>query len=542
VTASPRSVVHARPPRGAVGRIRGGDRAEDLEGFLEDAAHYPGGHARGIWFPSNEAEVATVVRGASRLLVIGAQSSLTGGATPFGDVLLSTARLDAITAWTRTSVVVQPGVVLSTLLAEVAARGLYYPPAPTYDGATVGGTVATNAAGAATFKYGTTRRWIEALTVVLANGDVLDLHRGECIADADGTFTIVTTDGTTHRLELPSYRLPDVPKVSSGYHVAPGMDLMDLFIGSEGTLGIVTSIELRLLAHPVAWFVGFVPVRDDDGVLRLVEALRTESQRTWADADPKGIDVAAIEYMDHRCIELLREDKADERVGVTLPPDTGTGVLFQAELDPATTTDAAYEELARAGDPTLDTALVRLCRVLQRHGVLEATIPALPGELARRQALFALREAVPAAVNRRIGEAQRTIDPTISKSGGDVIVPFPRLREALGRYRATLDRLGLDYAIWGHISDGNLHPNVLPRSSEEMRRAREAQLEIGTIAIELGGCPMSEHGTGRNAVKQLLLERLYGSAGLAAMRRVKRVLDPAGILAPGVMLPDPSSA
>src|SRR5207253_2312316 len=102
------------------------------------------------------------------------------------------------------------------------------------------------------------------------------------------------------------------------------------------------------------------------------------------------------------------------------------------------------------------------------QGLFDVTIPALPGDAARRHALFALREAVPDAVNRRIGEAQRTVDPTICKSGGDVIVPFARLREAFTRYRAALDRRDLDYAIWGHISDGNLHPNVIPRSGDEM--------------------------------------------------------------------------
>ena len=109
------------------------------------------------------------------------------------------------------------------------------------------------------------------------------------------------------------------------------------------------------------------------------------------------------------------------------------------------------------------------------------------------------------------------------------------MAESLERYRRVLDEAGLDHAIWGHISDGNFHPNIIARSGEEMARAREAQLEMGRIAIELGGSPMSEHGTGRSPVKQELLLSLYGEDGVAEMRAVKAALDPSGKLAPGVM-------
>jgi D-lactate dehydrogenase (cytochrome) len=175
--------------------------------------------------------------------------------------------------------------------------------------------------------------------------------------------------------------------------------------------------------------------------------------------------------------------------------------------------------------------------VLARHSVLHTTVAALPGELTRRAALFALREAVPLAVNRRVAVAQRTLDPTLAKSGGDVVVPVDRLAELLRAMRTILTDLDLDYAIWGHLSDGNLHPNVLPRRPEDGPRAAAAQLAIGAAAIALGGSPLSEHGVGRSPVKQELLQRLYGATGIAAMRRVKAALDPDGILAPGVIFP-----
>ena len=147
-------------------------------------------------------------------------------------------------------------------------------------------------------------------------------------------------------------------------------------------------------------------------------------------------------------------------------------MLFQvaraSDVDPA----RAAADIARSDDPTSDTTLGRLCRLLAAHDVLATTIPALPGEDERRRALFALREAVPEAVNRRVAEAQRTIDPTLAKSGGDVIVPVEAVAELVARSRATLAALELDHAIWGHLSDGNLHPNVLPTAPRTARRRR----------------------------------------------------------------------
>jgi D-lactate dehydrogenase (cytochrome) len=536
IPGSERAVVIAtRVARGEAARARVLTAPDEILPFLDDAAHYPGGRAEAVYLPGSEAEVAAVVREAPRVVVSAAQSSLTGGATPQGGVVLSLSRMKRVLEWGEEAVRVEAGVVLADLDAELRSRNLYYPPIPTYDGATVGGTVATNAAGAATFKYGSTRDWVEAITVVLADGDVLDLRRGECVADASGVFEFGCTSGRRITIPLPTYRMPDVPKRSAGYHAAPGMDLVDLFIGSEGTLGVITEIELRLAPGRPAWFCGLVPVTNDDRALALVAALRSASKETWRSQDAHGIDVAAVEYVDRRCLELLREDRIDAQLGFTWPQDAGAALIFQAELPADATRDAAFSELGHLDDLSRDTRLLRICRLLVEHEVFDVTAPILPGERARRDALLKLREAVPAAVNRRVRERQREIDPSISKSGGDVIVPFPRVGESLRAYRQILSRRGLDHAIWGHISDGNFHPNALPESREQMLRAKEAQLEIGRAAIALDGCPLSEHGVGRNPVKQALLSELYGERGIEEMRAVKRALDPTGKLAPGVL-------
>src|SRR5262249_36374317 len=149
------------------------------------------GHASGVIAPATEAELAEAIRTSPTVLPIGAQSSLTGGATPRGETVISTARFNRILAIDRDRVRVQAGVTLAELDAALAAAGKIYPPAPTFTGAFVGGTIATNAAGAATFKYGTTRHWVIAVTVVLPSGDVLDIERGQVHASHEGSFEIV---------------------------------------------------------------------------------------------------------------------------------------------------------------------------------------------------------------------------------------------------------------------------------------------------------------------------------------------------------------
>jgi D-lactate dehydrogenase (cytochrome) len=134
-----------------------------------------------------------------------------------------------------------------------------------------------------------------------------------------------------------------------------------------------------------------------------------------------------------------------------------------------------------------------------------------------------------------VGARKRDVDARIEKTAADMIVPFTHLAEMMDIYRRGFESRGLDYAIWGHLSDGNVHPNVIPRSYDDVVKGKEAILEFGREVARLGGCPLAEHGVGRNPVKQALLSQLYGEAGIAQMRAVKRALDPEWKLAPGVV-------
>lgn len=493
-----------------------------MDRYLSDAAHYPGGHAPHVLVPRTVDEIPDMVRSATTLLPIGAQSSLTGGATPMGEAILSTERLTRILEIGPSHITVEAGVTVAAIQDALAPRGAWFPPAPTFAGACAGGIVATNAAGAATFRHGAVRHWVQAMTVVLADGSVLPIRRGG-IRARTGVLQVPLDAGIID-VPVPAYHMPDVVKVSAGYYAAPDMDLIDLFIGSEGTLGVITTITFRTLSPVPTTALALVPARSEPNAIALVADLRREPA------------VAAIEHMDDRCIEILHEDGVDRRNDVTLPPGTALALLVQIELPPDATEASAFDEIEYALDrDAASRPLARVCRILAAHGVFDDTEMALPGNARRAAQLLAVREAVPAGVNQRVGQAQRDIDPRIAKTAADMIVPFDRFAEMMALYREGFASRGLDFAVWGHISDGNVHPNVLPRSYADVERGKDAIRVFGREVVRLGGCPLAEHGVGRNPIKQALLRDLYGDDGIAQMRAVKRALDPSGRFAPGVI-------
>jgi len=224
--------------------------------------------------------------------------------------------------------------------------------------------------------------------------------------------------------------------------------------------------------------------------------------------------------------------------GVSLPPDTEIALLIQLELAPGTTGEMAYEQIASALEPGGDeTPLGLFCRLLDGAGVLDHVDVAVPGDRARTQQFFDFRESAPEAVKHRVGIAKERVDPGIQKTAADMIVPFDRFGEMMRVYRGGYERRGLPYAIWGHVSDGNVHPNVIPRTLADVKAGQEAILEFGHEVVVRGGSPLSEHGVGRSAVKQALLRQLYGDRGIEEMRAVKAALDPRGKFSPGVLFP-----
>jgi D-lactate dehydrogenase (cytochrome) len=543
--ASEHSHIRARCIDSGVGAPEPVHEPDIVRAYSEDASGYPGAPASGLLRPASAEEAAAFLRATAgrgvRVLPQAARTSLTGGAVPRGEVILSCERWDRIGSVRSGSgtarVRVGTGVRLHALQAHLAALGWYFPPVPTYHEAMVGGVIATNAGGAATFKYGVTRNWVRAVRVLLANGDFLEVERGEALARPGGRFRIESSYGGIVEVPTPTHRLPPLPKISAGYFAADPLDLVDLMIGSEGTLALVVDADLDLVALPEAVVTGMAFVAGDAEALRLSEALCEAGRRARGEPESRHPDVRAVEFVDRHGLDLLRRHGDAERLRVNVPEEAGAAILFEVEIAGWMGREAAEAAILAAlngGGAVHDGPLFRLVRILAAHGPADATELVLPGDERRAASLASFREAVPKRVNEILAARHRE-ESGVRKVGGDLIVPTATLADALGAWRRILERSGLDHATWGHVSDGNLHPNLLSRNAEEVGRAEGVLLELADDAMARGGAPLSEHGVGRSGLKQEMLRRFIGTPGIERMQAVKSALDPEWRLAPGVL-------
>jgi D-lactate dehydrogenase (cytochrome) len=492
----------------------------EIQSYLYDASNLAGGQAARVVFPETTDEVVDVLREASRtrtpVTVAGAGTGVVGGRVPFGGIVLATDRLNRIGEIVKVvdeegeggRIIVGAGVVLADLRRVVEARGLLYPPDPTEWSCFVGGTIATNASGARTFKYGATRNYVERLTVALATGDVIEFARGELRADEDGRIHIPLAGGREIEAQLPTYRMPQTRKHAAGYFVAPGVDLIDLFVGSEGTLGVVTEAELKLLPMPEGLLSGVVFFASEGELLGFVSEARAQSLRTrettrsLSSAQPRTIDARAIEYFDRNSLEFLRAKYP------AIPEGVAGAIFFEQE------TDAATEE-------TLTAAWLAL---LEQSGARLDGSWFATGERDQNR-LREFRHALPVAVNEWLARhSQRKVST-------DMAVPDERFAAMLDFYRTTLDASKLQYVIFGHIGDNHVHVNLLPRDDGEAANAREMYATFIRRAVSFGGTISAEHGVGK--IKRDYLRELYSEEHLREMAALKRAFDPACILGRG---------
>jgi FAD/FMN-containing dehydrogenase len=364
--------------------------------------------------------------------------------------------------------IVGAGVSLEALQAAASRTGQFYAPDPTERTASIGGTIATNASGSRSFRYGSTRRHVLRLRVALMDGRVLDVHRGDRIDFA-----------------VSALPLPDTTKNTAGYQLAPAVDWVDLFIGSEGTLGIVIEAELQLLPAPADVLAGVVFLETDGAALDAVDAWRTI----------EGLRM--IEYFDERSLAFLRSrfEETPKNAGAALLIEQENGDLdFWSEQAPA---DSWFAAGAQDRD--------RFRRF--RHA-----LPELVNDTMRRRGFL--------------------------KLGSDYAVPLARNREMLAFYHAELRQRALDYVIFGHIGDAHVHVNILPTSEAEFEAGQRLMLDFARQAVALGGTVSAEHGLGKR--KAYLLELQYTPAQIDAMKVVKKRLDPEWLLNHGNLFAAPA--
>lgn len=434
-----------------------------LEGYLRDASNLAGTADR-LYRPRRTEEVAEILTEcqarAVPVTVSARRTSTTGAPVPMGGAVLSTENL----ARTYALDDVEGGVLLGEFQAAVEAAGRFFPPDPTSrKECSVGGAIACNASGSRSFKYGPVRPWVESVEAVLADGTVVHADRS-----------------TPLPWPVPQWEEPHV-KTAAGLY--PATNLLDLLIGSEGVLGVITRAKLRLTALPasVVALLAFLPTRES--LLAFLPRARALGPR-------------AIESFDRRALDFVRGRLPDV-------PEADCAVMVEIESDGEPPLDPWFDLLGDVG-ALLDQSLV-------------ATDDA---QLAK---LHALRHALPASVNEFIARHG------VQKVGTDFSVPPDRLGELLALY----DAVPMASVCFGHIGDSHLHLNLLPRDADELARARALYFDLAKAAVAMGGSVSGEHGIGR--LKKAHLALMVPPTVIDGWKALKARVDPAGILGRGVM-------
>jgi glycolate oxidase len=415
--------------------------------------------------PESTEDVVAVVRLAAEhevpIVARGMASGLAAASVPFeGGIALSLTRMNRILEIDEENrtVRVEAGVITADLEQAVEAKGLFYPPDPSSnEQSTIGGNIACNAGGPRCLKYGVTGDYVMGLTVVLSDGRVLETG-GKAIKNV------------------------------------VGYDLTSLFVGSEGTLGIVTEALLRLMTQPQAVRTARAEFPALEDASRAVNAI--------LDA---GVVPATLELMDETAIACI-----EEAMELGLPLDVEAMLIIE--------TDGSDEEAVLREIETV----ARVCR-----------------ESGARQVLVAQDEAE----REQLWRARRSVSPSLArqapnKLGEDITVPRSAIPEAVRRIRAISADYGLPIVVFGHAGDGNLHPNILfdRRDQEQWEKVERMVGEIFQVALELGGTLSGEHGVG--TLKKPYMREALGQTSINNQWRVKQALDPQHILNPGKVLPD----
>jgi FAD/FMN-containing dehydrogenase len=439
---------------------------------ISDASGFEGSADRLI-IPETEQQVreilAEAVHSETPVTILGSRTGLTGSCVPQGGWAVSLERfrkLEIENGFAR----VGPGITLMELRDAAAKTGQFYAPDPTEISASMGGSIATNASGSRSFRFGSTRRHLRALRVALLDGTVRWYRRGETID-----------------FDVPVLPNPQTTKNTAGYRLAPGMDWIDLFCGSEGTLGVTLEAEVALLPIPKHLLSGVVFFGSDDDALDAVARWRSVPE------------LRMLEYADRPSLDLIRSRYPE------IPRSAQAALLIEAEGDDLD----AWEQ-----------------RLEEGHALIDASWFGLEAKDRERFRVF--RHAFPEAVvetNRKRG---------FMNMGTDYAVPLDRDRDMLRCYRERLEaELPGCYVIYGHLGDAHLHLNILPTSAEEAETARRLLREFAEHAVKLGGTVSAEHGLGKRKAGLLTLQ--YTPEQIEAMHGVKRRFDPHELLGRGTL-------
>lgn len=480
---------------------------DEIQSFLVDASNVKG-FCEAVYFPETTDDVQNILQQANKsktpVTISGNGTGLAGARVPEGGIVISTEKMNKIIEISKDNfyAIVQPGVLLSDFLNEIKNNNLLYPPDPTEKNCFIGGTVATNASGEKTFKYGPTRNFVQYLEIVLPDGELLQLNRGKFIAE-NNNLHITTNTGRIIEINLPEIKMPQI-KNASGYFIKKNMDAIDLFIGSEGTLGVITEIKLKLLPLPEKIISCIIFFNSEDDAFSFISEARKISYNSHRQKIQNSLDALALEFFDENALNFLKDDYSQ------IPVNAKAAVWFEQE----------------AGENNEAALLDEWMELISRHnGDEESAWFALTEN--DKQKIQHFRHAISAKVNETIARYN------VRKLGTDAAVPDNSFKEFYDYSKKITEASGIHFVVYGHFGNSHMHLNMLPKSAEEYERGKNIYRMICIKAIELNGTVSAEHGIGK--LKREYLLEMYGEKIISEMKAIKNIFDPEWILGRGNM-------
>lgn len=469
-----------------------------IQNYLVDASNFKYESCDGLYIPESYEEIIELTKISNDkktpITISGAGTGLVGGRVPLNGIVVSLEKFNKILELRNDekNIIVQSFVTLNELQNYLDDFGLFYPPDPTEKNCSIGGTIATNASGARTLKFGPTRKWINALKILLPHGEIFDLKRGDFQANGY-IFDFETECGTKFNFKLPEFSMPDV-KNAAGYYILPDMDLIDLFIGSEGTLGIILEAELKLLEKPSDLISMVIFFDNFDDVYNFVSIARNEKKKQ----EFLKISPRALEFFDDKSLEFLSPK---------FPKVSNKKFAIWYEQEIYTECkDEIIEQLSEL--------------ILQNNGNIDEIWFAFNEKEINEIREF--RHSISVLVNEYISRNN------LKKVGTDIAVPSEYFVEFYRYCCEQCIKNSIKYVGYGHIGNNHLHFNMLPEDKKQNELAIKLYRDFCIKAIEMRGTISAEHGIGK--LKAHYFELMYPEKVLHGMFEIKKTFDPNLIL------------
>lgn len=479
---------------------------DEIINYLSDASNFKG-FCDAVYFPESEDDVISIINECNKknlpFTVSGSGTGLTGARVPEGGIVIATDKLNRILEINEKNfyAVTEPGVFLSEFQEEVNKKGLLYPPDPTERNCFIGGTIATNASGEKTFKYGTTRSYVEKLHIILTDGEKLVLTKGKEKASGN-QLTMQSTSGKKYMLQIPHIE-SKVSKNTAGYYCRKNMDAIDLFIGSEGTLGVITLANLKLVPKAAEIISCICFFKEELSALNFIKEVREISYVSRQNSQSNSIDALALEYYDKNSLQFLSGEYPQ------IPSYASAAVWFEQEISESS---------------TQETLLTNWLDLIKKHGANEDDTW-FASDYKERKELEKFRYSISSKVNEYVA------GKGFKKLGTDTAVPDDLLENFYLFSKSLCRSSALNYVIYGHFGNSHMHLNMLPENEDEYAKGLKVYEEICRKAVQLGGTLSAEHGVGK--LKKNYLSMMYSDDELSMMKKIKQTLDPKLLLGRG---------